>query len=88
MLSLTLTQRVGVRECKNTHSEQSKLKNFLANPNRIKLEVLYLDTEITTIYDSIRAAGKALNITYSSINYNLKSLKQKPYKGRYVFKMV
>ena len=57
-------------------------------PNSIKIEVLDLETNISTTYDSMNAAARALNIPQSGITYNLKSKKQKPYKGRSVFKLL
>jgi len=66
-----------------------KLKSALSNPsNRNKIEVFDKDTNQTTYYNSIREAAIALNCNHSSIMYNIKSTKQKPYKGRYVFKLL
>ena len=45
-------------------------------------------TGIITEYDSIKKAAKALNCRDSTIIYNLTSKKQKPYKGRYVFRKI
>jgi hypothetical protein len=59
--------------------------NSSNQPNAVKIEVLDLETNLTTTYDTIGEAARALNISQSSISYNLKSKKQKPYKGRYVF---
>jgi hypothetical protein len=46
---------------------------------------LRLPTKISTIYNSIRVAAKALNVFPQAIIQNINSKKQKPYKGRYVF---
>jgi hypothetical protein len=49
------------------------------------IKVFDKETNETTYYSSINEAAIALNISQPSISYNLKSKKQKPYKGRYVF---
>lgn len=80
-----------------THSEQTKAKisvTMMGNSNAKnksqanKIEVLDLETNNTTIYDSIRAAARALNCVNSAILKNLKSKSKKPYKGRYVFRLL
>jgi hypothetical protein len=60
----------------------------LDNPNCIKIEVLDLETEIKTEYNSLRAAAKALLCPRASIMKNIKSKKQKPYRGRYILKLL
>nr|YP_010218561.1 GIY-YIG endonuclease [Morchella brunnea]UBU98480.1 GIY-YIG endonuclease [Morchella brunnea] len=77
-----------------THSEEVRAKisaSRRANPcgssqpTCQKIEVLDLETNITTIYNSIQEAARALNIhNYSICQYFIKSQK-KPYKGRYIF---
>jgi hypothetical protein len=69
-----------------TRISASRLNNPQLNCKRI--EVTDLQTGIHTIYNSINLAGLALNIPHSSIIYNIKSKKLKPYKGRYVFKLL
>jgi hypothetical protein len=55
-------------------------------PNRIKIEVLDLETDTKTIYDSMRETARALNISQARIsNYFLRN-QIKPINGRYVFK--
>ena len=54
-------------------------------PNSIKIEVLDLETNISTTYDSIRAAARALNCQESSIRQYFRNNQKKPYKKRYVF---
>lgn len=75
--------RVGIK-----HSEETKLAISHSNPNIKKIEVTDIDTNIITIYHSINQAAKSLNCRDSAIHYNLNSKKQKPYKGRYVFKLI
>lgn len=66
-----------------------KLKSSLSNPsNRKKIEVFDKDTNQTTSYDSINKAAIALNFNHTSILNSMKSKKQNPYKGRYVFKLL
>jgi len=62
----------------------------LKNPQAIckRIQVTDLQTGISTVYNSINLAGKALNIPHTSILNNIKSKKQKPYKKIYVFKLL
>jgi group I intron endonuclease len=56
-----------------------------SQPSSQKIEVLDLETNITTRYDSMREASGALNVNLSSVGqYLLKSKKKLPYKGRYI----
>ena len=79
-------------------SEETKAKisvsmmgnsNGRNQPNAVKIEVLDLETNITTSYDSIGAASRALNINLSSISMyfisNQYQYQKKPFKGRYIF---
>ena len=50
------------------------------------IEVTDIKNNITTSYDSIGAAARALNINQSRISMFFKNNQQKPYKGRYTFK--
>ena len=52
------------------------------------IEVTDIKNNTTTTYDSIREAARALNINKSSIQTNLKSNSNKPYKGLYTFKQI
>lgn len=54
------------------------------------IEVTDLETNKTTIYDSIRAAGRALDIKQSRITtyFSQNQKKKSPYKGRYIFKKI
>jgi group I intron endonuclease len=74
-----------------THSEKTISKNTASRaspPNSIKIEVLDLETKISTSYDSIGAASRALNISLSSISMYFIRNQKKPYKGRYIFKKI
>ena len=53
-----------------------------------QIEVTDIKNNITTSYDSIRSATRALNIHFKTIsNYFLRNQK-KPYKGHYIFKKI
>jgi hypothetical protein len=60
----------------------------LGRRKMIKISVLDLETNISTVYNSIGAAAKALNIPQTIISqYFIKNQYQKkPYKKRYVFR--
>jgi len=58
------------------------------HPDCIKIKVIDLETNISTDHDSMRAAARALDCSIYAIRYYFKSKKQKPYKGRYVFKII
>jgi hypothetical protein len=75
------------------HTEETKASisaslqgniNSKTQPNAIKIEVNYLETNIYTEYNSIREAARALNCNDTSIVYNLRNLKQRPFKKRYI----
>jgi hypothetical protein len=75
-------------------SEESRAKlsaammgnsNGKNHPNSIKIEVLDLETNTKTIYNSIGAAAKALNIKQQTISKYFTKNQKKPYKKRYVF---
>jgi group I intron endonuclease len=54
-------------------------------PNAQKIEVLDLEKNISTIFNSIGEAAKALNIYGARISDYFNRNQIKPYKGRYVF---
>jgi hypothetical protein len=56
-------------------------KSWLAGVN---IEVLDLKTNITTSYNSIRGAARAIGIEHSTVRKYLAS--QTPYNNRYMFK--
>jgi len=51
-----------------------------------EIEVTDIKNNITTSYDSIREAAKALNINHTRIVIYFKLNQKKPYKGQYTFK--
>lgn len=62
--------------------------NYLNHPCSKKIEVIDLELNTVTIYASIRAAARELDLGYVSIATYLKRNQKSPYKGRYVFKNV
>ena len=54
----------------------------------MKVEVTNVDTKEVTIYSSISAAARALAIRQPSISLYLKENRTKPFKGKYLFKLV
>jgi hypothetical protein len=79
------------RKFSEEHRAKLSAANLGKHPNCIKIEVLYLKTEIKTEYNSIREAARALKISLQTIsNYFIRGAKllrpqKKPYKGRYIF---
>jgi hypothetical protein len=66
-------------------SEESKHKNSLSQPTKIKIEVTDLELNTKTIYHSMNEAARALNINHKIISNFFRNKQQKPYKGRYIF---
>lgn len=62
--------------------------NRLDHPSSIKIEVIDLELNIKTTYDSMLAATRALNINSTIISNYIKRNQISPYKKRYVFKIV
>lgn len=70
------------------HTEATKLAIVRSQPTVQRIEVTDLSTGISTEYESIKKAAKALNCRDGSLGYNLNSKKQKPYKGRYALSKI
>ena len=69
------------------HSDETKAKMSLAKiDSMVPIEVFDLETQIKTIYPSINAAAKALNVHKSSITRYFSKKSLKPFKGRYELK--
>jgi len=68
-------------------SEEWKVQNILGQPNRMKLIVTDSDTNISTSYDSIGLAARALGINDTVISRYFSRNQIKPYKNRYHFKL-
>lgn len=66
-------------------TEEWKQKNAKNQPKAIKIIVTDLVTNISTIYDSMGQAAKAIGIHESSIHKYFSRNQIRPYKNRYVF---
>jgi hypothetical protein len=69
-------------------TEEHKSNLSAAQPSSKRLSVLDLETGVETTYHSIGEAARSLNLLLDSIRANMRSKNKKPYKGRYVFKIV
>lgn len=67
-------------------SEESKLKNALSSRTSIKIEVTDLETNISTIYNSLNQASKALKCSHMVISQYFSRKQNVPYLGRYNFR--
>ena len=65
-----------------------KPKSLGAGMPSQSIEVTDVKNNITTNYDSISEAARALNINKSVINLYFIRNQQKPYKGQYTFKKI
>ena len=78
----------------NLNSDNKSLKLIFSpaeekvQKTSIKVEVTNVDTKEVTIYYSITAAAKALGYRQPSISLYLKENRTKPFKGKYLFKLV
>jgi len=78
----------GIYKLESNLSPSNYDSNYLNHPNSKKIEVIDLESNTVNYYDSIRAAGRALDIGYVSIATYLKRNQKSSYKGRYIFKNV
>jgi len=69
-------------------TEEHKKNLSAAQPSSKRLSVLDLETGVETTYHSIGEAARTLNLLLDSIRANMRSKNKKPYKGRYVFKII
>ena len=60
--------------------------NYLNHPSSIKIEVIDLELNTTTLFDSIRSAERALGLAANSISIVLRRNQTSPYKNRFLFK--
>jgi hypothetical protein len=68
-------------------SEEWKVQNILGQPTRMKVIVTDLETNISTSYDSIGLASRALGINDTVISRYFSRNQKKPYKNKYTFKL-
>lgn len=66
----------------------SDIFNYINHPFSIKIEVTDLELNTNTIYDSMNAAARALNIKDGIIHSYVKRNQISPYKNRYIFKKI
>jgi hypothetical protein len=73
-----------------TQSEETRAKNSASQPNSIKIEVLDLETNVTTTYPTISAAARALNLQRASIctYFASNGYQKNPFKKRFLFKKI
>ena len=69
-------------------SIEALIKLSAAHPNCIKIEVVDLETNISTIYNAIKAAARALGIDKRYIEHYIYLNQDKPVLGKYTFKLV
>lgn len=85
-------EKLGRKHSEETLDKMSVSKKGNSNsknkPTAIKIEVTDLETNISTEYNSIREAARALNCAHGSLRLNINSKRQLPYKGRYALKRV
>lgn len=69
-------------------TEEHKEKLSASKKNCKKLFVLDLKTGQETIYDSVNQANRVLNLPKDAIRVNLRSKRNIPYKGEYIFNLL
>nr|ATI20588.1 GIY-YIG endonuclease [Ophiognomonia clavigignenti-juglandacearum] len=73
----------------NSDKQITNLVNYeKIQKTSIKVEVTNVDTKKVIIYSSIGAAAKALGYRQPSISLYIKENRTKPFKGKYLFKLV
>jgi len=87
-ISYALTGSIHPDEIKKRISEAKKGKPKIEGSGRPaqSIEVFDNKNNSTTIYDSIHAAARALDIKQARISTYFARNQQKPYKGRYIFR--
>ncbi|KAG0122853.1 GIY-YIG endonuclease ATPase 6 i1 grp IC protein [Tuber indicum] len=69
-------------------SPEELAKLSAAQPNNIKVEVVDLETNTSTVFNAIRAAARALGIDRRYIENYIFLKQDKPVLGKYVFKLI
>lgn len=69
-------------------SPEVTAKLSAAQPNNKKVEVIDLETNISTVYNAIRAAARTLSIDRRYIEHYIYLNQDKPVLGRYIFKLI
>lgn len=69
-------------------SPEVMAKLSAAQPNSIKVEVVDLEKNTTTVYAAIKAAARALGIDRRYIEHYIHLNQDKPFLDRYIFKLI
>ena len=72
----------------NSDDKSTNLINEKVQKTSMKVEVTNVDTKQVTIYSSISATARSLGYRQPSISLYLKENRTKPFKGKYLFKLV
>ena len=72
----------------NSDNQSRNLISENVQKTSMKVEVTNVVTKEVTIYSSISAAARALSYRQPSISLYLKENRTKPFKGKYLFKLV
>jgi len=72
----------------NSDDKSTNLIHEKVQKTSMKVEVINVDTKEVTIYSSITAVAKVLGYRQPSISLYLKENRSKPFKGKYLFKLV
>lgn len=72
----------------NSDNNSLRLISRKVQKTSMKVEVTNVNTQEVTVYSSITAAAKALGYRQPSISLFLKDNRTKPFKGKYLFKLV
>lgn len=74
--------------CNSDKEITNLVKDEKIQKTSMKLEVTNVDTKDVTIYSSISAAARVLGYRQPSISLYIKENRTKPFKGKYLFKLV
>jgi hypothetical protein len=72
----------------NSDDKSTNLINEKVQKTYMKVVVTNVDTKQVTTYSSITAAARSIGIRQPSISLYLKDNRTKPFKGKYLFKLV
>ena len=72
----------------NSEDESTNLIQEKVQKTSMKVEVTNVETKEVTIYSSISAAARVLGYRQPSVSLYLKENRSKPFKGKYLFKLV
>lgn len=87
-LSSEIKEKIRQSMTGKSFTDQHRMNLSLSKKNSIKVSVLDLLLEETTLYSSISQAEKILAFPKGCIRDNLKSVSGAPYRGRYQFTLI